>query len=82
MGDVCIAIECLPLGYLNKYLEISPPLPEGDARQIAFQSLQGLALMHDGGSFHRLGGVGLKWVKLWIRRLGWYNLCFANGHID
>ncbi|KAF2269337.1 kinase-like protein [Lojkania enalia] len=52
--DICIAMEYLPLGDLNKYLmESSSPLPEAETGQIVYQILSGISLMHENGYVHR-----------------------------
>jgi len=48
-----IAMEYLELGDLRIYLDGKPPLPEHEAREITYQILDGLFLMHDNGFAHR-----------------------------
>ncbi|KAI9368687.1 kinase-like domain-containing protein [Aspergillus egyptiacus] len=50
-GFVYIAMEYLELGDLQRYL--ARPLPETEARQIAFQVLEALQHLHDNGFAHR-----------------------------
>ncbi|KAJ5620020.1 hypothetical protein N7510_004004 [Penicillium lagena] len=47
---VCITMEYLPNGDLQKY--ITQPLPEKEAQQITFQLLEGLDFMHSSGFAH------------------------------
>jgi serine/threonine protein kinase len=44
-------MEYFPHRDLQNYL--SPPIPEGEVQEIAFQVLEGLAFMHDNGFAHR-----------------------------
>ncbi|PLB49671.1 kinase-like protein [Aspergillus steynii IBT 23096] len=48
-----IAMEYLELGDLHTYLHHKPPLPEHEAKEITFQILDGLFLMHDNEFAHR-----------------------------
>lgn len=48
-----IAMEYLELGDLHTYLHHKPPLPEPEAKEITFQILDGLFLMHDNEFAHR-----------------------------
>ena len=48
-----IAMEYLELGDLRIYLDGKPPLPELEAREITYQILDGLSLMHDNEFAHR-----------------------------
>ncbi|KAJ5365917.1 hypothetical protein N7517_008803 [Penicillium concentricum] len=48
-----IAMEYLELGDLGVYLHRRPPLPEGQAQEIAYQILDGLNMMHYNGFAHR-----------------------------
>ena len=48
-----IAMEYLELGDLRIYLDGKPPLPEHEAREITYQILDGLCLMHDNEFAHR-----------------------------
>ncbi|KAJ5832702.1 hypothetical protein N7474_001013 [Penicillium riverlandense] len=47
---VCIAMEYLPNGDLQKYM--TQPFPENEAQQITFQLLEGLDYMHSSGFAH------------------------------
>ncbi len=71
-------MEYFPLGDLGAYLDTHGPIPEGEARQIISQVLQGLAIMHREKYAHRdikpqnilihqrpvPGGPRIWWVKL------------------
>ena len=46
-------MEYLELGDLRIYLDGKPSLPEHEAREITYQILDGLFLMHDNGFAHR-----------------------------
>ncbi|KAJ0424924.1 kinase-like domain-containing protein [Aspergillus carlsbadensis] len=69
-----IAMEYLDLGDLHSYLRNNPALPEKEAREIIFQILDGINLMHDNEFTHRdlkLNNILLKqvppndwWVKI------------------
>lgn len=48
-----IAMEYLELGDLYQYLYDKPPLPEVEAKEIAFQVLEGLSMMHENDFAHR-----------------------------
>jgi serine/threonine protein kinase len=48
-----IAMEYLELGDLKMYLNKNPALPEHEAREITFQILDGLSLMHGNRFTHR-----------------------------
>ncbi|PYI24202.1 kinase-like protein [Aspergillus violaceofuscus CBS 115571] len=50
--SVYITMEYFELGDLSKYLS-SQPLQEAEAREIIFQLLSGLELLHDNGFVHR-----------------------------
>ena len=51
--NLFIAMEYLELGDLHVYLRDQPPLPEPEVKEIAFQILDGLHLMHENGFAHR-----------------------------
>ncbi|KAL5363914.1 kinase-like domain-containing protein [Aspergillus floccosus] len=69
-----ISMEYLELGDLHHYLQDKAPLSEPDAKDISYQILDGLCLMHDNGFAHRdlkLNNILLKscppngwWVKI------------------
>lgn len=49
-------MEYLELGDLSTYLYRKPPvppLPEAEAKEIAYQILEGLHMMHENGFAHR-----------------------------
>jgi serine/threonine protein kinase len=46
-------MEYLEHGDLLTYLHQRPPLPEAEAKHIAYQILDGLSLMHENGFAHR-----------------------------
>ncbi|KAK1143695.1 hypothetical protein N8T08_006095 [Aspergillus melleus] len=48
-----IAMEYLELGDLHTYLQHKPALPEHEAKEVTFQILDGLFLMHDNEFAHR-----------------------------
>ncbi|KAG2418965.1 hypothetical protein HFD88_002068 [Aspergillus terreus] len=48
-----ISMEYLELGDLHHYLQDKAPLPEPDVRDISYQILDGLCLMHGNGFAHR-----------------------------
>ncbi|KAH8430990.1 serine/threonine-protein kinase [Aspergillus melleus] len=48
-----IAMEYLELGDLHTYLHQKPALPEHEAKEVTFQILDGLFLMHDNEFAHR-----------------------------
>jgi serine/threonine protein kinase len=48
---VFITMEYFPLGDLEQYLD--KPLPELQARQIAYQVLEAISFMHESGFVHR-----------------------------
>ena len=48
-----IAMEYLELGDLKCYLDSQPPLSEYEAREITYQILDGLLLMHANNFAHR-----------------------------
>ncbi|KAJ5371186.1 uncharacterized protein N7496_007278 [Penicillium cataractarum] len=48
-----IAMEYLELGDLYQYLYDKPPLSEVEAKEIAFQILEGLGMMHENDFAHR-----------------------------
>ncbi|KAJ5958090.1 Tetratricopeptide-like helical [Penicillium vulpinum] len=48
-----IAMEYLEIGDLSAYLNENPPLPEGQAQELAYQILDGLNMMHDNNFAHR-----------------------------
>lgn len=52
-GDLCIALDYLPLGDLQTFVEKHGPLAEQDAHQIVSQVLHGLGIMHEAGFAHR-----------------------------
>ncbi|KAJ5138474.1 Tetratricopeptide-like helical [Penicillium bovifimosum] len=52
-SQLFIAMEYLELGDLLTYLHERPPLPEAEAKHIAYQILDGLTLMHENGFAHR-----------------------------
>jgi serine/threonine protein kinase len=46
-------MEYLEIGDLFTYLRENPPLPENEAKHIAYQILDGLNMMHQNGFAHR-----------------------------
>jgi serine/threonine protein kinase len=46
-------MEYLELGDLYQYLHDKPALPELEAKEIAFQILEGLEMMHENDFAHR-----------------------------
>jgi serine/threonine protein kinase len=48
-----IAIEYLESGDLATYLFHSQPLPESEAKDLSYQILDGLCMMHENGFAHR-----------------------------
>jgi serine/threonine protein kinase len=46
-------MEYLEIGDLSTYLRENPPLPENEAKYIAYQVLDGLNMMHRNGFAHR-----------------------------
>jgi serine/threonine protein kinase len=46
-------MEYLELGDLYQHLYDKPPLPEREAKEIAFQILEGLDMMHENDFAHR-----------------------------
>ncbi|CAP92761.1 Calcium/calmodulin-dependent protein kinase type [Penicillium chrysogenum] len=54
-GQLFIAMEYLETGDLFAYLyqKPLPPLPEAEAKEIAYQILDGLCMMHENGFAHR-----------------------------
>ncbi|KAJ5827818.1 Tetratricopeptide-like helical [Penicillium robsamsonii] len=52
-GQLFIAMEYLEVGDLFVYLQKRPPVPEAEAKEIAYQILEGLTMMHDNGFAHR-----------------------------
>lgn len=52
-GDLCIALDYLPLGDLQTFVERNGPLVEQHAQQIIGQVLHGLGIMHEAGFAHR-----------------------------
>jgi serine/threonine protein kinase len=46
-------MEYLEIGDLFTYLLQNPPLPENEAKHIAYQILDGLNMMHGNGFAHR-----------------------------
>jgi hypothetical protein len=46
-------MEYLEVGDLFVYLYKRPPLPEAEAKEIAYQILDGLSMMHENGFAHR-----------------------------
>ena len=47
LGSLCIAMEYCELGDLEDYLSSVPPLPEIQAQEITFQTLEGVRYMHE-----------------------------------
>ncbi|KAJ5381227.1 Tetratricopeptide-like helical [Penicillium cataractarum] len=52
-SQLFIAIEYLEISDLFTYLYQNPPLPESEAKDIAYQILDGLSMMHQNGFAHR-----------------------------
>ncbi|KAJ5951483.1 Tetratricopeptide-like helical [Penicillium vulpinum] len=52
-GQLFIAMEYLEFGDLFAYLHQKPPVPEEEAKEIAYQILDGLNMMHENGFAHR-----------------------------
>ncbi|CAG7926306.1 unnamed protein product [Penicillium olsonii] len=52
-GKLFIAMEYLENGDLFGYLHQRPPLPETEAKEITYQILEGLGMMHENGFAHR-----------------------------
>ncbi|OQE41017.1 hypothetical protein PENCOP_c005G04847 [Penicillium coprophilum] len=52
-SQLFIAMEYLELGDLFAYLQSRPPVPEAEAKEIAYQILEGLTMMHENGFAHR-----------------------------
>ncbi|OQE13507.1 hypothetical protein PENFLA_c047G06958 [Penicillium flavigenum] len=54
-GQLFIAMEYLEIGDLFAYLyqKPLPPLPEAEAKEIAYQIIDGLCMMHENGFAHR-----------------------------
>jgi hypothetical protein len=52
-GDLCIALDYLPLGDLQTFVATHGPLAEQDSQQIIGQVLHGLDIMHEAGFAHR-----------------------------
>ncbi|KAJ5159252.1 Tetratricopeptide-like helical [Penicillium coprophilum] len=52
-SQLFIAMEYLELGDLFAYLQSRPPVPEAEAKEIAYQILEGLTMMHGNGFAHR-----------------------------
>ncbi|KAL7947738.1 ankyrin repeat-containing domain protein [Trichoderma barbatum] len=52
-ASLFIAMEYIPMGDLQTYLNKHAPLPENDACQIVSQVLRGLSVMHEEGFAHR-----------------------------
>ncbi|KAJ5906473.1 Tetratricopeptide-like helical [Penicillium subrubescens] len=52
-SQLFIAMEYLEIGDLSTYLRENPPLPENEAKYIAYQVLDGLNMMHRNGFAHR-----------------------------
>lgn len=50
---MCIAMEYCELGDLHGYMTSMPPLPEAEAREITFQTLEGVRFMHENEFAHR-----------------------------
>jgi serine/threonine protein kinase len=49
-----MTMQYFPLGDLHSYLmNVSQPLPEGEAQHVIFQTLEGLRCMHASGFAHR-----------------------------
>ncbi|KAL4898769.1 kinase-like domain-containing protein [Aspergillus ambiguus] len=69
-----ISMEYLELGDLHRYLQKNPPLPEAEAKEITYQILDGLSMMHSNDFTHRdlkLNNILLKscppnswWIKI------------------
>jgi serine/threonine protein kinase len=53
LGSLCIAMEYCELGDLQGYLSSAPPLPEIQAQEITFQTLEGVRYMHENEFAHR-----------------------------
>lgn len=53
LGSLYIAMEYFPLGDLQKYIDSNDPMPEDDAREVVYQVLEGLSLMHAELFVHR-----------------------------
>ncbi|KAJ5461269.1 Tetratricopeptide-like helical [Penicillium daleae] len=52
-SQLFIAMEYLEIGDLFTYLHQTPPLPETEAKDIAYQILDGLGMMHQNSFAHR-----------------------------
>lgn len=53
LGQLFIAMEYPEIGDLFTYLYHKPSLPEDEAKEIAYQILDGLNMMHENGFSHR-----------------------------
>ncbi|KAJ5186047.1 Tetratricopeptide-like helical [Penicillium cf. griseofulvum] len=53
ISQLFIAMEYLEVGDLFVYLYKRPPLPEPEVKEIAYQILDGLSMMHENGFAHR-----------------------------
>jgi len=53
LGNLCIAMEYCELGDLQGYLSAVSPLPEKEAQEITFQTLEGIRYMHENYFAHR-----------------------------
>ena len=73
-----IAMEYLELGDLRIYLDGKPPLLEHEAREITYQIIDGLFLMHDNGFAHRdlKPNVSLFFILVTSSRESFSNLAF------
>jgi Protein kinase domain len=71
-------MEYLELGDLRIYLDGKQPLPEHEVREITYQILDGLFLMHDNGFAHRdlKPNVSLFFVLVTSSRESFSNLAF------
>lgn len=52
-GKLFIAMEYLENGDLFAYLYQRPPLPETETKEVTYQILEGLGMMHENGFAHR-----------------------------
>ena len=53
LGSLCITMEYCEFDDLQDYLSFAPPLPEIQAQEIIFQTLEGVRHMHENEFTHR-----------------------------